>query len=273
MPEQDEQYRDYETLLFERPEKGVLLVKMNRPERLNAMNYRMHTELNRLWDDVSRDTRTNVIVLTGSGEGFSSGNDQKQPPADITQRMLTMSEAREIVFGMLECDKPIVSAINGVAVGAGLAVALLADITVAADDARLIDGHTRLGVAAGDHACLLWPLMCGMAKAKYYLYTNEPLLGKEAERIGLITESVPKEQTLPRALEIAHRLNIGSQQAIWWTKRALNGWFKLGAPLFEQSLAYEFLGILAGEDVIEARKAFKEKRPPVFPSAAAALKD
>lgn len=272
MPEQPEHYSDYETLLFERPENGVLLVKMNRPERLNAMNYRMHTELARLWKQAQLDRRTNVVVLTGIGDGFSSGNDQKQPPADLTQRMVTMNEAREIVYGMLDFDKPVVSAINGVAVGAGLAVALLADVTVAAEDARLIDGHTRLGVAAGDHACLLWPLMCGMAKAKYYLYTNEPLSGKEAERIGLVTECAPKEKVLPRALEIAHRLNVGSQQAIAWTKRSLNGWFKLGAPVFEQSLAYEFIGILAGEDVVEARKAFKEKRPPSFPSAAAALK-
>jgi enoyl-CoA hydratase len=272
MSDEKDRYPDYETLLFERPEKGVLLIRMNRPERLNAMNYRMHTELARLWKEVAADPLTNVVVLTGVGEGFSSGNDQKQTPADLKQRMMTMNESREIVYGMLDCDKPVVSAINGVAVGAGLAVALLADVTVAADDARLIDGHTRLGVTAGDHACLLWPLMCGIAKAKYYLYTNEPLYGKEAERIGLVTESVPKERVLARALEIASRLNVGSQQAIWWTKRSLNGWFKLGAPIFEQSLAYEFLGILAGEDVVEARKAFKEKRPPLFPSAAAALK-
>jgi enoyl-CoA hydratase len=265
-------YRDYECLLFERPQNGILLIRLNQPDRLNAMSYRMHFELARVWKEIALDTRTNVVVITGAGDGFSSGNDQKQPPADMPQRMRTMNEAREIVHGMLDLDKPIVAAINGVAVGAGLAVALLADVTIAADDARLIDGHTKLGVAAGDHACLLWPLMCGMAKAKYYLFTNEPLFGKEAERIGLVTMSVPKDQVLTRALEVASKLNVGSQQAVWWTKRALNGWFKLAAPIFEQSLAYEFLGIVAGEDVIEARKAFKEKRPAVFPTAAPALR-
>ena len=194
-------YEGYETLAFERSRSGVLIIRMNRPEVLNAMTLRMHTELARVWQDVAADARTNVAVVTGAGRGFSSGNDQKQPAADYAQRLRTMNESREIVYGMLGLEKPIVAAINGVAVGAGLAVGLLADVSVVADDARLIDGHTRLGVAAGDHACLLWPMMCGMAKAKWYLYSNEPLLGKEAERIGLVTESVPTEQVLPRALQ------------------------------------------------------------------------
>jgi enoyl-CoA hydratase len=266
-----EGYEGYETLAFERSRNGVLVIRMNRPEVLNAMTFRMHTELARVWQDVAADARTNVAVVTGAGRGFSSGNDQKQPAADYAQRLRTMNESREIVYGMLGLDKPIVAAINGVAVGAGLAVGLLADVSVVADDARLIDGHTRLGVAAGDHACLLWPLMCGMAKAKWYLYSNEPLLGKEAERIGLVTESVPTEQVLPRALQMAEQLSRGSQQAIGWTKRSINGWYKMAYPVFEQSLAAEFLGIMAGEDVHEARKSFREKRPPVFPSSAEAF--
>jgi enoyl-CoA hydratase len=264
-------YAGYETLAFERSRNGVLVIRMNRPEVLNAMTFRMHTELARVWKDVAADARTNVAVLTGAGRGFSSGNDQKQPTADYAQRLRTMNESREIVYSMLELEKPIVAAINGVAVGAGLAVGLLADVTVVAEDARLIDGHTRLGVAAGDHACLLWPLMCGMAKAKWYLFSNATLLGKEAERIGLVTEAVPTEQVLPRALQMAEQLSLGSQQAIGWTKRSINGWYKMAYPVFEQSLASEFLGIMAGEDVHEARKSFREKRPPVFPSSAAAL--
>jgi enoyl-CoA hydratase len=232
----------------------------------------MHTELAEVWCDIAKDPKVNAVVITGAGRGFCSGNDQRQPPADIEQHMRTMSEAREIVNGMLDLEKPIVAAINGVAVGAGLAVALLSDVTVVAEDAVLMDGHTRIGVAAGDHACLLWPLMCGMAKAKYYVLSNEPLSGKESERIGLTTFALPCEQVLDRAIQIASRLGQGAQDSIRATKRALNGWFKLGAPIFEHSLAVEYVNILASDDLREARAAFKEKRTPVFPSAQKAFK-
>src|SRR5205823_9408689 len=134
----------------------------------------------------------------------------------------TMREASDIVYNMINLDKPVVSAINGVAVGAGLVVALLADVSIMSESARITDGHTKLGVVAGDHAAILWPLLCGMAKAKYYLLTSEFIDGREAERIGLVSLCVPAEQVLPRALDVADRLARGAQQAIRWTKRSLN---------------------------------------------------
>ena len=163
--------------------------------------------------------------------------------------------------------RAMISAINGVAVGAGLAVALLADISIAAENARITDGHIRLGVAAGDHAAMIWPLLCGMAKAKYYLLTCDFLDGKEAERIGLVSMAVPQEELMGKAMEVARKLADGPQPAIRFTKRALNQWLRqAGHTSFDYSLLAEALGFL-GEDVREGLAAVREKRSPNFPSA------
>jgi len=175
-------------------------------------------------------------------------------------------EARDLVHNIIDCCKPIVSAIQGPAVGAGLVAALLADISVASKTARIVDGHTRLGVAAGDHAAIIWPLLCGMAKAKYYLLTCEFIDGKEAERIGLVSLCAPPDQVLPKAWDIADKLAAGSQHAIRWTKRALNNWLRQAGPIFDQSLALEMLTFME-PDVREGARAIREKRAPRFPSA------
>ena len=148
-------------------------------------------------------------------------------------------------------------------VGAGLAAGMVCDITIAAKTARIIDGHTRLGVAAGDHAAIVWPLLCGMAKAKYYLLTADFLDGREAERIGLVSKAVPADEVLPTALEIAARLAAGPVDATRLTKRALNHWLRQALPNFEASLAYEMLNFL-GPDAAEGLAALKEKRAPDF---------
>src|SRR5207247_3422270 len=151
-------------------------------------------------------------------------------------------EARDLVLNVVNCSKPIVSAMHGPAVGAGLAAGLLADISIVARSARIIDGHTRLGVAAGDHAAICWPLLCGMAKAKYYLLTCRPLTGEEAERIGLVSLCVDDEVLLDEVMTIAQELATGAQSAIRWTKHTLNHGYRLFAPAFDASVAYEFYG-------------------------------
>ncbi len=147
---------------------------------------------------------------------------------DFKRRAVILREARDLVMNVLNCSKPIVSAIHGPAVGAGLVAAMLADVSIAAKDARIIDGHTRLGVAAGDHAAICWPLLCGMAKAKYYLLTCETLSGEEAERIGLVSLCCEREALHDRALEVAKTLAAGAQSAIRWTKHTLNHWYRVG---------------------------------------------
>lgn len=263
-------FADYPQLAFERREHGVLLITLNRPEKYNATDAAMHGELARVWTDVSADPETRVAVVTGAGKAFSAGGDLDMV-ADIAgdhERVAHMlSEMSAMVYNLINCEKPIVSAINGVAVGAGLVVALLADISICAQDAKLGDGHVKLGVAAGDHAAILWPLLTGMAKARYYLLTGEMLTGAEAERIGMVSKALPGEQVLDEALRVAETLATGSQLAIRWTKRALNNWLKAAGPIFDQSAAYEMLCFL-GPDVVEGVAALKEKRSPVFPSAA-----
>jgi enoyl-CoA hydratase len=167
-------------------------------------------------------------------------------------------------MNIIECSKPIVSAIHGPAVGAGLVAALLADISVTTRTARIIDGHTRLGVAAGDHAAICWPLLCGMAKAKYHLLTCEPLTGEEAERIGLVSVCVGDDEDVQeRALEIARGLAAGAQSALRWTKHSLNHWYRMLGPVFDASLALEFYGF-GGPDAREGLGAHREKRDPRF---------
>ena len=183
-----------------------------------------------------------------------------------------MREARDLVFNVIDCSKPIVSAIHGPAVGAGLVAALLADVSVTARTARIIDGHTRLGVAAGDHAAICWPLLCGMAKAKYYLLTCDPLTGEEAERIGLVSLCVDDDEVQDRAMAVAVQLAGGAQQAIRWTKHTLNHWYRAQSAIFDASLAYEFLGF-TGSDAREGLASHQEKRPPRFEGPTPSLAD
>ena len=263
-------YKDYQFLKFDRKDDGVLLVTLNRPESMNAADARGHWELTKIWGTVQDDPTVKVVVVTGAGErAFSAGGDLSLVesmvgnPEEVAR---VMKEAADIVYNMLACDKPIVSAINGVAVGAGLAVALLADVSIIAEDARLTDGHTRLGVAAGDHAAILWPLLCGITKAKYYLMTADFIDAREAERIGLVTFCVPRAELIGKALAVAATLARGSQTAIRATKKALNNWMRMAGPVFDNSLALEMLGFL-GADAREGLEALRAKRPAEFPSA------
>jgi enoyl-CoA hydratase len=263
-------YKDYQFLKFDRKDEGVLLITLNRPESMNAADARGHWELTKIWGTVQDDPTVKVVVVTGAGErAFSAGGDLSLVESMVgnpEQVARVMKEAADIVYNMLACEKPIVSAINGVAVGAGLAVALLADVSIIAEDARLTDGHTRLGVAAGDHAAILWPLLCGMTKAKYYLMTADFIDAREAERIGLVTFCVPRAELMGKALAVATTLGRGSQTAIRATKKALNNWMRMAGPIFDNSLALEMLGFV-GEDAREGLEALRAKRPAEFPSA------
>jgi enoyl-CoA hydratase len=256
----------YEGMRIERRDRGVLLITLDRPDKLNATDAALHKGLSVIWRDVHEDPDVRVAVLTGAGRAFSAGGDLEwieRQVGDYAQTMAVMQEAGDLVRTMVECDKPIVSAINGVAVGAGLAAALMADISVIATDARFTDGHMRLGVAAGDHATILWPLLCGMAKAKYYLLTCDFIDGAEAERIGLVSKAVPADEVLPTALAIAEKLATGPQDAVRFTKRSLNHWIRAALPAFEHSLALEMLTFLS-PDAAEGVAALRAKRPPSF---------
>lgn len=256
----------YHRLRFTDHPDGVVLMTLSNPGRLNATDAVMHAELATVFRDLDADPAVRAVVVTGDDGAFSAGGDLDwiaRQIGDHDQTMVVMREAGEIVRSLIECDTPVISAINGVAVGAGLAVALMADISIIDEDTRFTDGHIRLGVAAGDHAVAIWPLLCGMAKAKYLLMTADFIDGREAERIGLVSKAVPGTDVLPEALRIARTLATGPTHAIRLTKRALNHWLRQALPAFEASLAYEMLNFL-GPDAAEGLAALQEKRQPGF---------
>ncbi|MFN2615454.1 MAG: enoyl-CoA hydratase/isomerase family protein [Actinomycetota bacterium] len=258
--------RLFPSLKFERVEDAILRVVISKPGRLNATDAPMHRDLSLVWNEIDRDPAVRVAIVQGEGDAFSSGGDLDmvlEIATDFETRVRVLREARELVYNIINCSKPVVSAIRGPAVGAGLVVALLADVSIVARSARLIDGHTKLGVAAGDHAAIVWPLLCGIAKAKYYLLTCEPLSGEEAERIGLVSKVVDDERLDEETLRIARSLASGSQSALRFTKYALNNWLRAAGPSFDASLALEFLGF-SGPDVREGVAAIREKRAPRF---------
>jgi enoyl-CoA hydratase len=257
-------YKDF-AFRFEMNESGVLELIFDRAN-LNAVDETVHTDISKIWPIIDGDADTHVVIVRGAGRAFSAGGSfdliDKQI-ADYSALTRVMRESRDLYYGMLECRKPIISAIHGPAVGAGLVVALMADISIAAKTAKIVDGHTRLGVAAGDHAASVWPVLCGMAKAKYLLLTCQMISGEEAERIGLVSLAVEEDKLLETARAIASNLNAGAPEAIEWTKRSLNLWYKQSAPIFEASLALEFLGF-GGPDVREGVASHREKRRPTF---------
>lgn len=249
-------------LLFSEPAPGVLQLTLSTPGRLNAADERMHADLAHIWRPIDLDDAVTAVLVCGAGEHFSSGGDFQmieEMISDETTLIRVWKEASDLVYNLINCSKPVVSAIRGTAVGAGLAVALLADIAIAGRSARILDGHTRLGVAAGDHAIMIWPLLCGLAKSRYHLLLNEPLSGEEAERIGLVARCVDDEAVYSTALAAAHRLAQGSATAVCWTKHTLNNWLRLAGPNFDASLALEFLGFRLrdareGLDAVRARR-------------------
>jgi enoyl-CoA hydratase len=261
-----DRYAKYDKLLIGRPEDGILKITFNNPESYNSVDAETHRQITYIWRDIDDDPSVRAVVVTGAGKAFSAGGDfslVEKMTQDPAQRMMSWKEAKDLVYNMLNCSKVIISAINGPAVGAGLVVALMADIPIAGKSAHIVDGHTRLGVAAGDAACIIWPLLCGMAKAKYYLLTCRSLNGEEAERIGLVSVCVEDEKLIDSAMDVARDLANGAQSAIRWTKYSLNNWLRMAGPTFDTSTALEMLGF-TGDEVREGLASHKEKRKPEF---------
>ena len=173
----DDAYDAYPSLELDRPAPHVLRLTLRAAGKLNAVSGTMHRELAGVWRTIGDDDETRAVLVRGADGSFSAGGDLDlvlEIANDHATRQRVFHEARDLVYNVIDCPKPIVSAMTGHAVGAGLAVGLLADVSIATPNARIVDGHTKLGVAAGDHAAIVWPLLCGMAKAKYHLLLCEP---------------------------------------------------------------------------------------------------
>src|ERR1019366_3444986 len=209
-------YARYERLTFEHPSPKVLEIVFHGVGRSNACDKRGHYEMAEIWNDGARDPDVHAAIIRGHGGPFSAGGHMDlvdNLSENFNAQLQGYTEARGIVYNMMNCNKPIVSAIRGPVAGAGLAMAMLADIIIASKTARINDAHAKLGLPAGDHAAIIWPLLCGMAKAKYHLLLNDTISGEEAERIGLVSLCVEDAETYDKAREIAARLAQGAQTA------------------------------------------------------------
>tara|TARA_R110002012_G_scaffold115529_3_gene262427 strand:- start:728 stop:1561 length:834 start_codon:yes stop_codon:yes gene_type:complete len=256
----------YPKLSFDYPADRVLRITFDRPETYNSVDAETHTQMTDIWIDIDRDQHINAVIVTGRGKAFSAGGDFsliEGITGNFDTVMKTWKEAKDLVYNIINCNKIIISAINGPAAGAGLVVGILADISIAGKRAKIVDGHPRLGVAAGDCAAIIWPLLCGMAKAKYYLLTCKPITGEEADRIGMVSMCVEDDDLEQISIDTATEMATGSQSALRWTKYSLNNWLRQAGPIFDASTALEMLGFM-GDDVKEGVLSHREKRAPNF---------
>jgi enoyl-CoA hydratase len=259
-------YEGYETIAFQR-DGGILTVTLNRPGVRNATNPTMHKELVRLFPEIGEDPDTDVVILTGAGESFSAGGDiigMQQGLDDHVRWNASMAEARQILFGLVDLDRPVIARINGHAMGLGATLALFCDITIAAEGAKIADPHVKVGLVAADGGALIWPLLMGHARAKRYLLTGDPITAADAAAQGLITECVPRDRLDARVGELAAALVALPAVALRGTKRAANMLLRQQlSAVVDGHLGLETMSHLS-HDHREAVNAFAERRAPVF---------
>ncbi|HYA34356.1 MAG TPA: enoyl-CoA hydratase-related protein [Candidatus Binataceae bacterium] len=262
-------YSKYRCIKVEKDNK-LATVTLNRPEALNAVNQDLHDELEHIWIDIASDSDVYAVMLTGAGKAFSAGGDVKNMAArwgtaEGSQWLRRTAPAgRRIIERMLDVEQPIVSAVNGDAMGLGANLALMCDVIVASETARIADTHVKVGIVAGDSGAVIWPLLVGPARAKEFLMRGTMLTGADAARIGLVNYAVPAGEVVAKAHSIARELADGPTFAIRWSKLAVNKWLKQQVNLIlDASLAYEMMTFYT-EDHKEAATAFAEKRKPTF---------
>ena len=260
-------FTTYEQIEFTRDGR-VLTIRLNSGQPLNAVSHALHHELGRVFYEAAADPDSDVLILTGHGHAFSAGGDVNWLAAQIRgEGEPFVSESRTmraIVHGLLDCPKPVIARVNGDAFGIGASLALLCDIVIAVDTARIADPHVRMGLSAGDGGALIWPQLIGFAKAKHYLLTGDAIDAVEAERIGLISFVKPADEFNAFVANYAAKLARGAQTAIRYTKSTTNLALRdLFNSVFETGAAYEAL-CRETPDFHEAVTAFQEKRRPVF---------
>ena len=256
----------YEHIRWDRRGR-VLTLTLNRPDALNAANEPLHEELTRVFRDADRDADSDIIVLTGAGRAFCAGGDVPWMQRAIDDPRLferTCYEAKQIVFSILDCEKPLIAKINGPAMGFGCTLALFCDVTFMSANAKLGDPHVLMGVVAGDGGAIVWPTLIGLSRAKEYLMTGDPIPAAKALELGLVNHVVAPEQLDAAVDAFADQLAGGAIKSIRWTKTCLNLPLKtLAHAHMDAAIAYETLTNLS-RDHQEAVHAFNERRPPRF---------
>ena len=259
-------YTRYQELRIERHER-LLTVTLQRPDTLNAVTGRMHSELSTIFTDIAHDNDVDVVVLTGAGRAFCAGGDINwmQQLLSLPGGMTSISdEGKKIIRTLLDLEKPLICRMNGDAVGLGATLALFCDVIIADETARIGDPHVRVGLVAGDGSAVIWPQLVGHARAKEYLMTGDLMTAAQASDFGLINRAVPADQLDAEVKKLTDKLLRGAQHAIRWTKVSVNiGLRQLAESILDASIAYEVVSSTL-PDHAEAVAAFAEGRRPVF---------
>ena len=236
-------------------DEHILTATLNRPERLNAVDGTLHSELEHFFAQVAEDDEVDAIILTGAGRAFCAGGDTKAMAEGTmmqTGRQASLTwftgGPHRLIRNLLGVPQPIVAAVNGDAVGLGATIALFCDVVLAADTARLGDTHVKVGLVAGDGGAVIWPLLVGVNRAKELLMTGDLLSAAEAERLGLVNHVHPASELMAAAKAMADRLAGGPTAAVRYTKQAVNKllWERMVATL-DTSLAFEAISATAGQ--------------------------
>ena len=265
-------YSRYKALKLSLADNGVMTVMLSNPGRRNAVTLRMQDELATIWEDLWVDPEVKAIIFTGEGKDFCSGADVSDladaasgsSEAEVQYVNRCTRYARKHALGPMECEKPVIAKVRGVAYGMGVNMALACDMVFASDDARFCDSHVKVGLVAGDGGVLLWPMAVGIHRAKEYLMTGDPVPAKVASEIGLINRCMPDEELDDFVQNMVEKLIALPPHAVNYTKASINQVLKqVALPAFETSLAYEVYSMKM-DDVEEATSAFVEKRKGKF---------
>lgn len=276
LPPEAVDYSRYEALKLSL-EEGIMTVTLSNPGKRNAVTMRMQDELATIWEDLWVDPDVRAIIFTGEGKDFCSGADVSDlaeassgetGDSEVVPEVAYVNRctryARKHALGPMECEKPVIAKVRGVAYGMGVNMALACDMVFASDDARFCDSHVKVGLVAGDGGVLLWPMAVGIHRAKEYLMTGDPVSAKVAAEIGLINRCMPDEELDDYVQKMVEKLIALPPHAVNYTKAAINQVLKqVSLPAFETSLAYEIYSMRMG-DVEEATAAFVEKRKGKF---------
>jgi enoyl-CoA hydratase len=254
------------TLDLARAER-VATLTLNNPDQLNAVGPEMHSELSWVFRALAEDPETHVVILTGAGRAFCAGGNlewMEENAADPCRFLPIVTEIKQIVLSMLELPQPLICRMNGDAIGLGATLAACCDMIVAAESARFGDPHVRVGLTAGDGAALLLPHLIGHMKARELLLTGDLIDAAEAKAIGLVNHVVPDAELEARTGQLAAKLARGAQQAIRYTKTALNYGLRTAAiEQLDMLAAYEALTVMT-PDHREGLAAMREQRRAQF---------
>ena len=245
-------------------EDRVATITLSRPEVHNAINYDMHVGLESIFREIGVDRNVGAIIITGEGKSFCSGGDVKGFGHPDERPIDQLRGTRYLVQEMINCEAPIISAINGTAAGLGATVALLADVTYMSDKAKIGDTHVKMGLVCGDGGALIWPMLIGPHRAKELLMAARLVPGQEAADMGVVNHCVPHDELLEHASAYAKEVANLPIAAVRWTKMAINQMLKTQmVQVFDFGVAAEHLSVHT-EDMKEAISAFAERREPQF---------